>query len=192
MQIGVLEIHPWGVKVDRLERPDRVIFDLDPGEGLGFDAVVAAAHDVRERLTGLGLASFVKTTGGKGLHVVLPISPVREWPEVKAWSRSFSEAMAADAPDHYLIRSAKAERTGRIFIDYLRNDLTASAVGPYSTRARPGAPVAMPLDWDEVKPDLDPLRFTVATAAELVAKRGADPWADMAKIKQQLPDLPES
>ena len=189
VQIGVLEIHPWGVKVDRPERPDRVIFDLDPGEGLGFDAVVAAAHDVRERLAGLGLASFVKTTGGKGLHVVLPIAPRQEWPLVKEWARSLSEAMAADAPDLYLIRSAKAERTGRIFIDYLRNDPSASAVGPYSTRARPGAPVAMPLAWDEVKPGLDPQLFTVRTAAGLVAKRSDDPWAEM-NMKQRLPDLP--
>ena len=189
VQIGVLEIHPWGVTVDRPERPDRIIFDLDPGEGLGFDAVVAAAHDVRERLADLGLASFVKTTGGKGLHVVLPIAPVLDWPVVKEWARSLSETMAADAPDRYLIRSAKAERTGRIFIDYLRNDPTASAVGPYSTRARPGAPVAMPLDWDAVKPGLDPQRFTVRTAAEFVAQRSDDPWAEMNEIEQRLPEL---
>ena len=191
VQIGVLEIHPWGVTVDRPERPDRVIFDLDPGEGLDFEAVVAAAHDVRERLAGLGLVSFVKTTGGKGLHVVLPIAPVHEWPRVKDWARSLSEAMATDAPDRYLIRSAKAERIGRIFIDYLRNDPTASAVGPYSTRARPGAPVAMPLDWNEVKPGLDPQVFTVGSAAGLVAGRGDDPWAEMDKVEQRLPDLPE-
>ena len=189
VQIGVLEIHPWGVTVDQPEHPDRIIFDLDPGEGLDFDAVVAAAHDVRVRLAGLGLDSFVKTTGGKGLHVVLPIAPVHDWATVKNWARSLSEAMAADAPDLYLIRSAKAERTGRIFIDYLRNDPTASAVGPYSTRARPGAPVAMPLDWDEVKPGLDPQRFTVKTAAGLVAQRKHDPWMEMGKIAQRLPAL---
>jgi bifunctional non-homologous end joining protein LigD len=191
VQIGVLEIHPWGVTVDRPERPDRVIFDLDPDEGLDFGAVVTAAHDVRERLAALDLVSFVKTTGGKGLHVVLPIAPVHEWPAVKDWARSLSEAMAADAPDLYLIRSAKAERTGRIFIDYLRNDPTASAVGPYSTRARPGAPVAMPLDWDEAKPGLNPRLFTVRTVAGLVAEQGADPWAEMLRLGQRLPDLQE-
>ena len=190
VQIGVLEIHPWGVTVDRPERPDRVIFDLDPGEGLGFDAVVAAAHDVRERLADLGLASFVKTTGGKGLHVVLPIAPSLDWPVVKEWTRSLSEAMAADAPDRYLIRSAKAERKGRIFIDYLRNDPTSTAVGPYSTRARPGAPVAMPLAWEQLTDDLDPAQFTVRTAADLVANRASDPWAKLGELNQRLPDTP--
>lgn len=190
VQMGVLEIHPWGVRVERPDQPDRMIFDLDPGEGLGFDAVVTAALDVRDRLAALGLASFVKTTGGKGLHVVLPVDPVHAWPEVKAWAKSLSERMAADAPDRYLTRIAKAERTGRIFIDYLRNDPTSTAVGPYSTRARPGAPVAMPLPWEEVKPDLDPARFTVRTAAEFVARRKKDPWTELIEIRQQLPKLP--
>ena len=189
VQMGVLEIHPWGVRVERPDRPDRMIFDLDPDEGLGFEAVVRAARDVRDRLAALGLESFVKTTGGKGLHVVLPIEPVHEWRAVKAWAKGFSEAMAADAPELYLTRIAKAERTGRIFIDYLRNDPTSTAVGPYSTRARPGAPVAMPLDWKAVKAGLDPGRFTVATAARYVASR-ADPWADLDAVRQRLPDLP--
>ena len=190
VQMGVLEIHPWGVTVERPDRPDRMIFDLDPGEGLGFDAVVAGALDVRARLDRLGLASFVKTTGGKGLHVVLPIDPVRPWPEVKAWAKAFSERMAADAPDLYLIRAAKAERTGRIFIDYLRNDPTATAVGPYSTRARPGAPVAMPLPWDALVPGLDPAAFSVRTVAGLLARQGDDPWALLAETVQRLPDTP--
>jgi DNA ligase D len=190
VQMGVLEIHPWGVRVERPDQPDRMIFDLDPGEGLGFDAVVAAALDVRGRLDALGLASFVKTTGGKGLHVVLPVDPAHAWPEVKAWAKSLSEQIATDAPDRYLTRIAKAERTGRIFIDYLRNDPTSTAVGPYSTRARPGAPVAMPLPWEEVQPDLDPARFTVRSAAEIVARRKNDPWADLLKIRQRLPKLP--
>jgi bifunctional non-homologous end joining protein LigD len=166
-----------------------MIFDLDPGEDLGFDAVVRAARDLRDRLSALDLESFVKTTGGKGLHVVVPIEPIHEWRLVKAWAKAFSEAMATDAPDLYLTRIAKAERTGRIFIDYLRNDPTSTAVGPYSTRARPGAPVAMPLDWNSVKMGLDPGRFTVATSAGYVASR-ADPWADMDAVRQRLPDLP--
>ena len=190
VQMGVLEVHPWGVRVERPDRPDRIIFDLDPGEGLGFDAVVDAALDVRERLDGLGLTSFVKTTGGKGLHVVLPIAPVHDWPTVKGWTKALSEAMAADAPDRYLTRIAKAERTGRIFIDYLRNDPTSTAVGPYSTRARPGAPVAMPLDWEQLTHDLDPARFTVRTAAEWVANRESDPWAELGQSNQKLPDAP--
>ena len=190
VQIGVLEIHPWGVTVAKPDVPDRVIFDLDPAEGLGFDAVVAAALDVRERLDRLGLTSFVKTTGGKGLHVVMPIEPVHAWPLVKSWSKALSEAMAADAPDRYLTRIAKAEREGRIFIDYLRNDPTSTAVGPYSTRARPGAPVAMPIEWDEVRPGLDPARYGVRTAAEEIRRQGRDPWGDMTKVRQRLPELP--
>jgi bifunctional non-homologous end joining protein LigD len=188
VQIGVLEIHPWGVMVEQADRPDRMIFDLDPGEGLGFRAIVAAARELRERLSRLGLTSFVKTTGGKGLHVVLPIDPAHAWPQVKGWAKALSEAMAADAPDKYLTRIAKAERTGRIFIDYLRNDPTSTAVGPYSTRARPGAPVALPLRWDALRPNLDPARFTLASVPKRIAREAADPWADMNDVRQRLPD----
>ncbi len=187
VQMGVLEIHPWGVSVERPDRPDRIIFDLDPDEGLGFDAVVAAALEVRERLDRLGLTSFVKTTGGKGLHVVLPIAPTHGWPEVKSWAKALSEEMAADSPDLYLTRIAKAERTGRIFIDYLRNDPTSTAVGPYSTRARPGAPVAMPLPWDALGPGLDPAAFSVRTVAGEIARQAADPWAGLGSVEQRLP-----
>ena len=187
VQMGVLEIHPWGVTVERPDRPDRMVFDLDPGEGTGFEAVVAAALDVRARLTALGLTSFIKTTGGKGLHVVLPIEPVHDWPFVKGWAKSLSERMAADSPDLYLIRAAKAERVGRIFIDYLRNDPTSTAVAPYSTRARPGAPVAMPLRWEDATPDLDPALFSVRTVAGLLAAREEDPWLAMTKMGQRLP-----
>ena len=186
VQMGVLEIHPWGVTVEEPARPDRLIFDLDPGVGLGFDAVVAAAIDVRDRLATLGLTSFVKTTGGKGLHVMLPIAPVHGWPEAKAWTKDFAERMAADAPDLYLTRIAKAERTRRIFIDYLRNDPTSTAVGPFSTRARPGAPVALPLGWDQLVPGLDPAGFTVATVPALIA-RESNPWAGLADLRQRLP-----
>ena len=187
VQMGVLEIHPWGVRVERPDRPDRLIFDLDPGEGLGFDAVVAAALDIRDRLAALGLASFVKTTGGKGLHVVLPVDPVHEWPAAKAWTKAFAERMAADSPGLYLTQIAKAERTGRIFIDYLRNDPTSTAVAPYSTRARPGAPVAMPLAWDQLGPELDPGAYTVITVAGVIA-REPDPWAGLADVRQRFAD----
>jgi bifunctional non-homologous end joining protein LigD len=192
VQMGVLEIHPWGVTVERPDRADRMIFDLDPGEGTGFDAVVAAAHDVRARLSALGLESFVKTTGGKGLHVVLPIEPVHDWTFVKGWAKALSEQMAADAPLDYLTRAAKAERVGRIFIDYLRNDPTSTAVAPYSTRARPGAPVAMPLRWEEVTPQLDPSDFSVRTVAGLLARRRDDPWANLTQVRQKLPERPVS
>jgi bifunctional non-homologous end joining protein LigD len=189
VQMGVLEIHPWGVRIEAPDRPDRVIFDLDPGEDLGFAAVVTAARDVRDRLSALGLTSFVKTTGGKGLHVVVPIEPSHAWPAVKAWAKAVSERMAEDSPDLYLTRIAKAERTGRIFIDYLRNDPTSTAVGPYSTRARPGAPVAMPLEWKDVTISLDPKAFDVNSAAGRVKRRKNDPWAKITEFRQRLPQL---
>jgi bifunctional non-homologous end joining protein LigD len=190
VQMGVLEIHPWGVTIERPDKADRIVFDLDPAEGLGFDAVIAAAHEVRERLAALGLTSFVKTTGGKGLHVVVPVEPTAAWKEVKSFAKGLSAEMAADAPDKYLTKISKAERAGRIFIDYLRNDPTSTAVAPYSTRARPGAPVAMPLTWNEVKPGLDPCDYLVATVPALLAKRHADPWAEMLTLRQRLPESP--
>jgi bifunctional non-homologous end joining protein LigD len=188
VQMGTLEIHPWGVTLDVLDKPDRIIFDLDPDESLGFADVIAAAHEVRERLAELKLTSFVKTTGGKGLHVVVPIEPLTPWRDAKAWAKQFSEQMAADAPERYLTRISKAERSGRIFIDYLRNDPTSTAVAPYSTRSRPGAPVAMPLEWEEVKKGLDPSAFTVATAPQRV-REVADPWAEIGEVRQRLPAL---
>ncbi|MEA3032121.1 MAG: bifunctional non-ous end joining protein LigD, partial [Sphingomonadales bacterium] len=159
VQMGVLEIHPWGVTVDRPDKADRIVFDLDPDEGLGFGHVIRAAREVRERLKRLGLESFVKTTGGKGLHVVVPVEPTAAWREIKSFAKGVSAEMAADAPDKFLTKISKAERAGRIFIDYLRNDPTSTAVAPYSTRSRLGAPVAMPLTWDQVKPGLDPCDY---------------------------------
>ena len=189
VQMGVLEIHPWGSRIDRPDRPDRVIFDLDPGEGLGFADVVKAAHEVRAELERLGLMALVKTTGGKGLHVVVPIERRHEWAEVKAFARSLAESMSKAAPERYLPRISKAERKGRIFIDYLRNDPTSTAVAAYSTRSRLNAPVSTPVTWDEVIPDLDPGRFTVATIPERLQRLGADPWADIGAIRQRLPAI---
>lgn len=190
VQMGVLEIHPWSVTKRQPDRPDRLIFDLDPAEGLGFASVVDAALEVRARLDSLGLASFVKTTGGKGLHVVVPIRASLEWKEAKAWAKAFSERMAADSPHLYLTKISKAERAGRIFIDYLRNDPTSTAVGPYSTRSRIGAPVATPLLWEEVVPALDPSEFNILTIPARIAAMPADPWAEMPKIRQAVPSLP--
>lgn len=187
VQMGVLEIHTWGSRVDRPERPDRVVFDLDPGEGVGFADVIEAAHQLRRALANRDLVSFVKTTGGKGLHVVVPIVRSYDWPTVKAFARSTAKAMAADAPSRFLIRMPKAERKGRIFIDYLRNDATATAIAPYSTRAKQGAPVAVPLAWDELTPELDPAIFNVETVPQRMERLGRDPWAEMARIHQRLP-----
>jgi bifunctional non-homologous end joining protein LigD len=190
VQMGVLEIHPWGVTAERPDRADRIVFDLDPDEGLGFGDVIRAAREVRARLRRLGLQSFVKTTGGKGLHVVVPVEPTAEWREVKSFAKGVSAEMAADAPDRYLTRVSKAERVGRIFIDYLRNDPTSTAVAPYSTRSRPGAPVATPLKWDELTPRLDPRAFTIRTVPARIARQRSDPWAGMLEVRQRLPDLP--
>jgi bifunctional non-homologous end joining protein LigD len=187
VQMGVLEIHPWNALADRPERPDRIVFDLDPGEDLAFADVVAGAQEVRARLTALGLVTFAKTTGGKGLHVVAPIERRAEWPDVKRFARTLAESIAADAPTRYLTRISKAERRGRIFIDYLRNDPTSTAVAPYSTRSREGAPVATPVSWEEVGPGLDPKRFTIRTVPERLRSLNADPWADIGKVRQRLP-----
>jgi bifunctional non-homologous end joining protein LigD len=173
--------------VDRPERPDRVIFDLDPGEGLGFGDVVKAAHDLRAVLGGMGLESFAKTTGGKGLHLVAPIERRHEWKAVKAFARALAEKLSADQPNRFLSRISIAERRGRIFVDYLRNDPTSTAIAPYSTRSRAGAPVATPLAWKEVSADLDPTAFNVTTVPDRLARLGGDPWADIGKVRQRLP-----
>ncbi|BCJ92060.1 ATP-dependent DNA ligase [Terrihabitans soli] len=144
VQAGVLEIHPWGSKQPKLTMPDRLIFDLDPGDGVAWSGVVAAARDVRERMNELGLESFVKTTGGKGLHVVVPLKPDVAWDEAKAFTKVFAEQMAGDSPELYVSTMSKKIRKGRVFVDYLRNGQGATAVAAYSTRARPGAPVATP------------------------------------------------
>jgi bifunctional non-homologous end joining protein LigD len=192
VQMGVLEMHPWGVRVEAPDRADRIVFDLDPAEGLGFEAVIEAAKEVRQRLQALGLTSFVKTTGGKGLHVVVPVEATAPWKEVKSFAKGVSAEMAAGSPDKYLTRATKADRVGRIFIDYLRNDPTSTAVAPYSTRSRKGAPVAMPLRWEQVKAGLDPCDYTVETVPGLIRRQRSDPWAEMLEVKQALPKGPRA
>ena len=190
VQMGVLELHPWGSRVDNPMRPDRVIFDLDPGEGLAFGEVVKAARELRAFVADMGLVSFLKTTGGKGLHIVAPIARRYSWPEVKTFAKRIGEAMTARSPERYLTRISIAERRGKIFIDYLRNDPTSTAVGPYSTRAREGAPVATPLAWDELTPKLDPKAFDINSVPKRLAKLKSDPWEGIAKLAQKLPALP--
>jgi len=184
-QIGAVELHPWNCEPFRPEQPGRLVFDLDPAPDVAFEAVIEAALEVRGRLERLGLVSFCKTTGGKGLHVATPLKAKGvDWPTAKAFARDVCKVMAAAAPDRFLINMAKKERSGRIFLDYLRNDRMATAVAPFSPRGRPGAPVSMPLAWGEVKKGLDPAAFTIRTVPDLAAKTTA--WADYCAGERSL------
>lgn len=187
-QMSILEIHPWGSRGDRLEQPDRLIFDLDPGPGVPWKEVVQAAFDLRDSLEQIDLKSFVKTTGGKGLHIVVPLSPRRAvWAEAKAFARSVAEHFAAEQPRRFVATMSKAQRKGKIFIDYLRNDRGATAVAPYSTRAKPGAPVSCPIAWDELSAKLHSDAFIVANVPPRLRLLKSDPWEGFFEIKQQIP-----
>ena len=186
VQMSVLEIHVWGSRIADLERPDRLIFDLDPGEGVSWEDIKRAALDLRDRLKQLGLVSFLKTSGGKGLHVTVPVVPDLDWDGAKTFTKLVAQQMAADDPTNYIATMSKARRKGRIFIDYLRNGRGATAVAPYSTRARDGAPVAMPIDWSELKALPSASHYTVETAMARLSRQTNDPWADIGKLKQKL------
>jgi bifunctional non-homologous end joining protein LigD len=184
-QLGVLEVHPWGSRNEALEQPDRITIDLDPDESLPWAVLTAAALDVRKRLKSLNLESWVKTTGGKGLHVVVPIQPQQEWPAVKEWAHTFVLAMERDNPTLYLTKMTKSARTGKIYLDYLRNERGATAVAPYSPRARKGAPVSIPLAWPELKSETRPT-FRVANFEAWSHRLKKDVWADLLKSTQSL------
>ncbi|MDF2809160.1 MAG: ATP-dependent ligase YkoU [Microvirga sp.] len=175
-QAATLEIHPWGSTVEDWERPDTIIMDLDPGDGVPWETVISAAEEVRRRLQEAGLAAFVKTSGGKGLHVVAPLKPKADWVAVKAFTKAIADAMAADTPARFVSTITKSLRRGKILVDYLRNQRGATAVAAYSTRARPGAPVSMPLAWDELSPGIGPAYFTVENAPVRLAALKSDPW----------------
>ncbi|WP_037150004.1 non-homologous end-joining DNA ligase [Rhizobium freirei] len=186
VQSAALEIHPWGTTIDHWEKPDMIIMDLDPGEDISWNEVIAAAREIKERFATLGLASFVKTSGGKGLHVVAALKPAATWPQVKGVAEAMAHSMSADNPDKYLSVASKAKRTGHIFIDYLRNGRGNTAVAPYSTRARPGAAVSMPLGWEELNDRIGPASFTVRNAATRLGNSSTDPWADFFEAASEL------
>jgi bifunctional non-homologous end joining protein LigD len=181
VQASTLEIHPWGSTQDDLERPDRIVMDLDPGEGVPWEQTIAAAHEVRQRLKDAGLAAFLKTSGGKGLHIVAPLKPHADWAAVKVFTKAMAEAMAADRPERFVATVTKSKRKGKILVDYLRNQRGATAVAAFSPRARAGAPVSTPITWDELGPDIGPRFFTLETLPTRLAALLADPWEDFRK-----------
>ncbi len=186
IQFGVIEIHPWGARRDQLDKPDLITFDLDPSEEVGFDAVKEGAAHVKALLDEAGLVSYLKTSGGKGLHVVAPLTRKAEWDEAKAFAHAVALRMAGDRPDRYLAVMSKAKRRGKVFVDYLRNGRGATSVAPYSVRARAGAPVSMPIAWEELFALESPAAYTVRNTAEHLTKRKTDPWADFFSRRQQI------
>ena len=187
VQMGALELHIWGAHNATLEKPDRIVFDFDPDEAVEFPIVREAAKEMRARLKHLGLESFVMATGGKGLHVVVPLTPHHGWEDVRAFAEAMARTLAADEPDRYLAEMSKARRKGRIFIDYLRNGRGATAIAPFSTRARKGAPVAWPIAWSALGRLKSAHEATVENAAGLLKKQKADPWAGYFDVDQVLP-----
>ena len=186
VQMGVLEIHPWGSRADNVERPDRLIFDLDPGPGVAWKSVIDAARRLRELLEELDLTSFVKTTGGKGLHVVLPIQRRHDWPLVKAFAKAIAVRMTREDPARYLVNPSRSQRAGKIFIDYLRNDRGATAIAPYSTRARHDAPISVAIAWDELSEKTPSDRFHVEDLPDWMRSLRRDPWRGMDRVRQSI------
>jgi len=190
VQMGALEVHVWGALASDAEHPDRLVFDLDPAPDVSFQATIAGAHELRELLEELGLKSWLKTTGGKGLHVTVPIVPRADWDEVKKFCRAVAEELTRRQPERYVATMSKAKRKGKIFVDYLRNGRGATFIAPYSPRAREGATVAMPVEWQDLTPKFKPEDINVRSAARYLEARKTDPFASLSKTRQKLPASP--
>lgn len=189
VQMGTIEFHGWGARIEDVEKADRLIFDLDPDEGLDFEAVREAAFQFRDILKSMGLETFPMVTGGKGVHVIAPLTPKAEWPQVKDFAYRLAQAVAQNDPKHFTAALAKARRKGRIFVDYLRNQRGATAVMPYSARTRAGASVAAPISWGEMKTIDSPAHFHIGDAPELVRRTSSKTLASWGRAEQVLPDI---
>ena len=188
-KVQSVEFHGWGSRAGAVETPDRMVIDLDPGEGVGFDAVKAAALQLHRSFDAIGLQSFTLLSGGKGIHVVVPIEPIADWAEVRDFAKSFCAALADAAPDRFTIALPKKERRGRIFLDFLRNQRTATAILPYSARARDGSPVAAPVSWEELEEIDRADAFTIADVEQLLKRSKSRPLKDWGKAEQRLPEI---
>jgi bifunctional non-homologous end joining protein LigD len=184
VQMNALEFHPWGSRISDLERPDRLVFDLDPAPGIDWNTIKASARELRDRLGEIGLQSFPRLTGGKGVHVVVPIAPKVAWPQARAFCEAFADTLATQAPERYVATMSKAKREGRIFIDWLRNGRGATAIASWSLRARPGAPVAMPVTWEELARTRTPDKYRIGNALERI---DVAIWDDASARMQVLP-----
>ncbi|BDU17048.1 non-homologous end-joining DNA ligase [Lysobacter auxotrophicus] len=187
VQMNSLEFHVWGSRIDDIEKPDRLVFDLDPDEGIEWNVLKAAAREVRDRLAELGLRSWVRLSGGKGVHVVAPIRPGPDWSQVKAFCEGVADSLVSRAPDRYIATASKAKREGLIFIDWLRNSRGATSVTSWSLRARPGATVAMPLTWEELGRVRQAGAFDLTKALRRARNLKRDPWHALHRARQSLP-----
>jgi bifunctional non-homologous end joining protein LigD len=186
-QMDVLEIHTWNSLADDVEHPNRIVFDLDPAPNVRWSRVVECAFFLRDRLLALELDSWVKTTGGKGLHIVVPLDPIHDWAQCLEFSRAFADLMVSERPKDFVATLPKAERTGKILVDYLRNNRTNTSIAAFSIRARPRAPVSMPIAWEELEPSLKSDAFTIHDVPERLKSDASDPWARYWTCHQRLP-----
>ena len=186
VQMGVLELHPWGSSARKLGSPDRVIFDIDPDDDLPWSKVADAARLMKTLLEEIGLRVFLKTTGGKGLHVVAPVRPTRDWDTVKAFTKSVAEHLEKTFPDRFTATMSKAKRRGRIYVDYLRNAEGATSIAAYAVRARANAPVSLPIDWSELDEDVRFDHFNVRNVPSRLARMKKDPWEEFLEVSQAL------